>query len=337
VTCLAASAEAPVDGKPAPAAAETAAAKETAAPAAHAAELPIVVVGSRSVTMAEFESLVREAMRQKYYHGKVPDAQVVELQREVANRIVTNTLLLEEARRRELRPDAEKIQKVVQSYDERYGASEGWKKNREQMLSQVVPELKKRDVLEQLERSVRDVPAPTDKEVADFYAARQELFTEPEKLRLSVILLRVDPGVGQVGWNKAMEEGRSIYKRLKAGADFAELARIHSGDQSADRGGDMGYLHKGMIPPALQAQIDTFKVGEIQEPITTLHGIAIMRVDERVTPKLRPLAEVKDRAADLLRRERGEEAWKAFSEKLRSGATYTIREERFAELAARLQ
>lgn len=311
--------------------------KSAPAAAAPAAEVPVVVVGARSVAMPEFESLVREAMRQKYYHGKVPEAQVVELQREVANRIVNNTLLLEEAKRRDLRPDQAKLAKIVQGYDERYGGSEGWKKNREQMLGQLMPELEKRDLLEQLERSVRDVPAPSQKEVAEFYAAKQELFTEPEKLRLSLILLKVDPGAGKLAWDKAMEEGRAIHKRLKNGADFAELAKIHSGDQSAERGGDMGYLHKGMIPAALQEQIDKFKVGEIQEPLQTLHGIAIMRVDERVPPKVRALADVRERASDLLRRERGEAAWQAFMETLRKGATYTIREERFAELAARLQ
>ena len=302
-----------------------------------AAATPVVKVNGKSVSPAEFEAVVRQAMRQKFYHGKVPEAQVIELQREIANNIVNNNLLLAEAKRRGIKPNQEKIQQTVRGYDERYGSSANWKENREKMLGNVVPELEQRDLLDQLERTVREVPAPKEAEVRAFYESRKDLFTEPEKLRLSVILLSVDPSAGKVAWDKAMEEGKAIYARLKGGANFAELARIHSGDKSAEQGGDMGYLHQGMLPQAIQAKVDGFKVGEVQEPMTTLHGIAIFRVDERVAPKLRQYPEVKERAADLLRRERGDEAWKKLVAQLRAKAKFSIDEAQFTVLAARLQ
>jgi len=312
-------------------------AQDGAAKNESAAAKPIVTVGALAVSMPEFELAVRQAMRKKFYHGKVPEAQVVELQREVADQIVNQTLLLDEAKRRGIQPRAEKMKLAVSGFDERYGSSANWKENRERMLGQVVPELERRDVLGQLEQSVRDVPVPKEEEVAAFYDGRKDLFTEPEKLRLSLILLKVDPSSGKVVWDKAKEEGQAIHKRLLAGADFAELAKLHSGDESASRGGDMGYLHRGMLPEDLQVKVDSFKLGEIQEPMVTLHGVAILRVDERVPPKLRAYKDVRDRAADLLRRERGDRAWQDLIAKLRKNTPFTIQEERFAELAARLQ
>lgn len=302
-----------------------------------AAARPIVTVGTLAVSMPEFELAVRQAMRKKFYHGKVPEAQVVELQREVADQIVNQTLLLDEAKRRGIQPRAEKMKQAVSGFDERYGNSANWKENRERMLGQVVPELERRDVLEQIEQSVREVPVPKEEEVQAFYEARKDLFTEPEKLRLSLILLKVDPSSGKLVWDKAKEEGQAIHKRLLAGADFAELAKLHSGDESASRGGDMGYLHRGMLPEDLQVKVDSFKLGEIQEPMVTLHGVAILRLDERVPPKLRAYKDVRDRATDLLRRERGDRAWQDLIAKLRKTTPFTIQEERFAELAARLQ
>jgi len=298
---------------------------------------PVVKVGALTVTMPEFETAVRQAMRKKYYHGKVPEAQVIALQHEVADQIVNQALLLAEAKRRGIKPREEKIKEAVSGFDERYGKSANWKENRERMLAQVVPELERRDVLEQLEHSVRDVPVPKDAEVLAFYESRKDLFTEPEKLRLSLILLKVDPSSTKVVWDKAKEEGQAIYKRLLAGADFGELARLHSGDESASRGGDMGYLHRGMLPEELQAKVDGFKVGVVQEPIVTLHGVAILRLDERVPPKLRDYKDVKERAAELLRRDRSNQAWQDLIAQLRKATPFTIQEERFAELASRLQ
>ena len=298
---------------------------------------PVVVVGSRTVGAAEFELAVRQAMRQKFYHGKVPEAQVIELQRDVANQIVDRTLLLDEVARRGIKPDAEKVRAVVSGFDQRYGESATWKENRETMLARVVPAIEQRDTLEQLERSVRNVPRPNVDEVRAFYETKKELFTEPEKLRLSVILLTVDPAAPKLSWDKAEEEGRAIFARLKAGADFAELARIHSADESGPRGGDMGYLHRGMLPEALQERVDSFKVGEVQEPLVTLRGVALFRLDEKVPPKLRAFDQVKDRATELLQRSRGDDAWNALIAGLRAGAQYSIREERFAEIATRLK
>ena len=285
----------------------------------------------------EFEAEVRAAMRQKYYHGTVPEAQIVALQRDVANRMVDEILLVEEAKRRGINPRAEKMDQVAADFDKRYGGSPNWQQNREQMLGRVRPELERRDMLEQIEQAVRDVPVPPEAEVRAYYESKKELFTEPERTRLSLILLKVDPSSPRSAWDKANEESQAIYKRLKAGADFAELARLHSGDESAARGGDMGYLHRGMLQEAIQSKVDDFKVGEVQEPIMTLHGPAIIRVNDRVAAKLRSYEDVKVRAAELCRREKSDAAWKNLAASLRSKTDVRVREDMFGEISARLR
>lgn len=312
------------------------------APAAHAqtavqAQDAVIEVAERKVSLPEFETAVRQAMRQKFYHGKVPEPQVIELQREVANQIVDRVLLLQEAQRRDIKPHAATIADAVAGFERRYGASSNWQQNRDKMLANVVPELEQRNMLEQLEKSVRDVAVPAPAEVQAFYEARPELFTEPEKLRLSVIQLTVDPSSTKLVWDKALEEAKAIHKRLLAGADFAELAKIHSGDASSAKGGDMGYLHRGMLSPELHDKLDGFKPGVVQEPIVTLHGVAIFRLDERVAPRLHSFDKVQGRASDLLRRERSDGAWKGLIARLRQDAKFSIREERFSEIAARLK
>jgi parvulin-like peptidyl-prolyl isomerase len=298
---------------------------------------PVIVVGEHSVTLTEFEAVVRQAMRQKFYHGKVPEAEIQSLLQETADQIVNDTLLVDEATRRGMKPSKQKIDQALAGYDERYGSNPNWKQNRAAMLGRLVPEMERRDLLDQIDQAARDVAPAPDSEVRAFYEARKDLFTEPEKLKLSLILLLVDPSSGSAVWDKAMEEGKAIHKRLKAGGDFAEAARLHSGDESAARGGDLGYVHRGMLPEALQAKIDGFKVGEIQEPMVVLQGVAIIRVDDRTAPRVRAFEDVKSRAAELHKRERGDVARKDLITKLRGQAKFAIRKEQFGEIVGRLK
>lgn len=290
------------------------------------------VVGATVITSQEYDSAFNEAKRQKFYHRKPPESQVSALQREVGDRLINRALLLAEAGRRGLKPDREKINKTIAGYDARYGNSEQWKQNRQQLLPGLVQQLERQDLLERLEKTVRGGPPPTDRQVQAYYDAHREQFTEPEKVRLSVILLKVDPSSAQIVWDKAREEAGQIVKRLKGGADFAGLARLHSGDTSSQKGGDVGYLHRGMLQDAMQKVIDGLKSGAISEPVTVLEGVAIVRLEDRQPAEPRPFADVKARAAGLWERERAEEQWSRFIARLRKATTIHVDESRYPSL-----
>jgi parvulin-like peptidyl-prolyl isomerase len=171
---------------------------------------------------------------------------------------------------------------------------------------------------------VRKVPEPMADEVRAFYDSHQALFTEPEKLHLSAILLTVDPSAPKAVWDQARSEASAIHARLLNGADFAETARLHSSGKEAERGGDLGYVHRGMLPEALEQKIDEFTIGVPAEPLTLLEGVAIFRLDERKTAKLRAFEDVSGRARDLARRDREEAAWASLMTSLRSAAEVKI-------------
>jgi parvulin-like peptidyl-prolyl isomerase len=111
-----------------------------------------------------------------------------------------------------------------------------------------------------------------------------------------------------------------LVRQLRQGADFAELARLHSQDASAEAGGDLGYLHRGMLGSTAEQALAPLAPGEVSEPVRLLEGIAIFALRERRTPRLSPLAEVRARAAELCRRERSDQARRALLARLRAGA-----------------
>lgn len=292
---------------------------------ASVAVLPLyATVNGKPVTQAEFHSAYSAFLRQKYYHGQVPQDQLEQARREVSDKLIDRILFLEEIDRRGIIADTAEIEKQIQVYEQRYASNPNWQKSREVMLPGLRQQLAQQDRLSRLEQVVRDVPVPTLEEVKAFYATKPELFTEPEKVRLHTILLAVDPSSAQPVWDAAMREAEAIVKRIRGGADFAEQARMASKDASAEQGGDMGYLHRGMLPESLQAKVDQFKPGEVSEPIQMLQGVGVFRLDDRISPKLQDFSRVAERAADLLHRERKEKAWQDLVTKLRSTAKIVI-------------
>jgi parvulin-like peptidyl-prolyl isomerase len=306
------------------------------APAAAAASAPKAIfarVGDAVVTREEYNAAFNAASRGKFYHGKPPEAEIAAMQREVGDQLVARILLIREAKLRGIKADPAEVQKTVQSYDQRYANSEQWKKSRDKMLANVIPRLEEDSMLAQLEKSVRNVAKPGVKEVKAYYAAHPEKFTEPEQLRVAVILLKVDPSAPRETWIKADEEAKEIANKLRAGADFAALARARSADGSAQQGGDMGYLHGGMLPDGTQQVLNAMKLGEISNPVQLLEGMAVFRLTDRKVSKLNSFDTVQDRAQDLLQRDQADQAWKKLIADLRKKTPAQIDQSQFLPLA----
>jgi len=303
-------------------AAEPVVASVAAAPA-QAGEMIYARVDGKPITLAQFNALFAETLRERYYHAKVPEGQDAVVRQQVTDRLVDRLLLLEDARRRGLQPDEQSIARGLAAADAKYAGTPMWKE-RDRLLAELREILANQSLIEQLGKRVREVPQPTAAEVRAYFDSHLDMFTVPEKLRLSVILLRVDPAAPLEDWSKALEQAQGIHRQLLAGADFAELARQRSGDSSAKDGGDLGYLHRGMLPPTLHFEIDKLQVGVPSEPIRGLEGYSVFRLAERVPARHQEYARGESRARDLLLRERQEAAWKQNIERLRSAAKIEI-------------
>lgn len=304
-------------------------------PPSQAAPAPGVfaIVGDVAITHQDYEVAFAQAARSKFYHGKPPENAVAALQREVGQSLVDEVLLVKEARRLGLQPDEGAVQQTLDEYERRYRGNAQWLANRERLLPGIAAKLQRDSLVEQLKRQVRQVGAPTSEQLQQYYEQHQDKFTTPEQVRLSVILLKVDPSSAQAKWDSAKEEGAALVARLRAGADFRELANLHSGDRSAEKGGDMGLVHVAMLPDAVEEVLAKLKPGEISDATYLLEGVAIFRIEERRESRLNPLEAVRQRAADLWARDQGERAWTALLVRLREQTPVQVDDSRYLPLA----
>lgn len=73
----------------------------------------------------------------------------------------------------------------------------------------------------------------------------------------------------------------ALKERIENGTAFEELAKIHSDDLSAAKGGELGWLNPGDTVPEFERMMDSLKPGEVSAPVQSPFGWHIIQVQER--------------------------------------------------------
>lgn len=149
----------------------------------------------------------------------------------------------------ELKPTAENLSKMGMTIEEL----------RQQVECQIL-----------MEKIVSKAVIVTEKEIRDYFERYKANFAKPEEIKASHIVLRTEV------------EAKAILSQLKAGADFAELARKESIDPTTkEKGGDLGFFSRGKMIPAFEEAAFALEAGEFSEVVETPYGYHIIKVDEK--------------------------------------------------------
>ncbi len=132
-------------------------------------------------------------------------------------------------------------------------------------------------------------------EVKAFYDGNPQYFTEPEAIRASEILIKVDSKAEAAKKEEARKKLVDIQKRLQKGEDFAILAKDFSQSASATQGGDLGMLPRGSMPKAFDDAAFSLKPGEVSNVVETELGFHLIKVHEKRPEKIVPFKEVEER------------------------------------------
>ena len=92
------------------------------------------------------------------------------------------------------------------------------------------------------------------------------------------ILIKVNELVSA---EEAQRKVIALKERIDNGADFADLARLHSNDLSAAKGGDLGWMYQGDTVPEFEREMDSLTIGQVGKPVQSPFGWHVIQVLER--------------------------------------------------------
>ncbi len=134
-----------------------------------------------------------------------------------------------------------------------------------------------------------------EEELIAYYDDHKDEFLQGEQANARHILIRVAPDATEEERGEAEVRANGVASIANQGADFAELAAIHSEDPgSKDNGGDLGWFDRGRMVEEFEDAVFSAKPGEIVGPVKSQFGYHIIRVEAFRPEHQQPFEEVEE-------------------------------------------
>lgn len=172
-----------------------------------------------------------------------------------------------------------------------------------------------------IEENINKKVTVSQEEISKYYTGHLEEFQHPDVVRTSHILIPA----GETAQQDALAKKRadSILERAKKGEDFAKLAKEYSIDETASRGGDIGYNAKDQLVPEYGEAAFSLPVGGVQL-IKTSSGYHIIKVTDKKKEGLYPLEEIKDQLGQFLKAQKAQAEYNKLINQLRDQALIEV-------------
>lgn len=168
-------------------------------------------------------------------------------------------------------------------------------------------------------RRLTTLTEPGEDEIRQFFVDHPETLRGPERVRLSHILIALDPDDPE----QALESAQRLKRRTER-EDFAELARQHSICASAPGGGDLGWIRRQDVDAALADAAFSQIVGTVSNPVRTPYGFHLLKVVDHEIPAPPQLEDARPRIVGFLKKARGAKMLEEWVATLRCNAEIIV-------------
>ena len=295
-------------------------AAEKKAPAEKAAS-----VNGVAISKNDFDRELGFFLKRANQRGQqVPEAQMGAMKNQVLDSLIDRELLYQESQKKGIKVDPKEVSDQLQQIKQRYPSEDEFKN----LLADMG--LTESDVQNQISRGMaiqelidKEVKAKInigDEEVKSYYDANPQLFQQPEQIKASHILIKVDADAPQAKKDEAREKIETVREKAKKGEDFGALAKTYSEGPSGPNGGDLGYFRRGQMVKPFEEAAFSLKPNETSDIVETRFGYHLIKVVDKKPAQKVAYAEVKERLSEHLKKQKMDSEAETYIQGLRSGA-----------------
>ena len=155
-----------------------------------------------------------------------------------------------------------------------------------------IPEKRKANYIVIDSAKVSERVQVTREDLMRYYNQHRDEYRVPDEVNLRLIQVRTPPPgadgkVDQKAVDAAKQKADDILKKIKAGANFADLAKKQSDDPSKENGGELGWIGRGRIPD-IEDQIFALNKGQTTDVLRSALGFNIVQVEDKRTAREEP-------------------------------------------------
>ena len=243
-------------------------------------------VNGIDIPMKELEQEYNQAVKQIEASGKsIDSAKTAEVKKSLLEGMINQELLFQESKKQKIAVTDENVSASLKQVKGNFPDDAAFKAAlKDANLSEAELSTRIRRGLTIngfIDAQITQKTEVSDAEVKAYYDAHPDAFKQAEQVHASHILVKVAENASESDRKAAMAKIEKIQARLKAGEDFAALAKETSDCPSAAEGGDLGFFERGKMVPEFETAAFSLKPGETSPVVKTMFGYHLIKVSER--------------------------------------------------------
>ena len=285
----------------------------------------VAMVNDAVITQAELDSQMNTVVDRLKASGRLPDvSQLDQIRTQVLENLIARELLYQESQKRHITISQETVNEQLVNLKAQFPneAEFNTALTRMNLTEASIKEKLERDL--SLKKLIDDEVAPkvmlSDSEIRAFYDNNPQAFKQPERVKASHILIKVDPEADASQKAEAKKKIDSIQAKVQKGEDFGALAKKYSEGPSASKGGDLGYFARGQMVKPFEDATFALKPGEVSGVVETKFGYHLIKVTDKKPETTVAYNDVKERLEQFLKQKKIQEEINVYVKRLEEKA-----------------
>jgi hypothetical protein len=209
----------------------------------------IATVNGVAITERQVSSEYARLLPRTAFHQSLDESKQAALRSKAFDNLVEKELKIQDARELGLKIDKKEVDQELERLISKYPSKKVFKERLEKSgfaMKDVVNEIERRKLAESAyQNQVIDQVHVTEADARSYYDANKETFVLPVRYRLRNILIKVPPLANSFEKKTLEDKANEVAAKVKEGMPFEEAVEKYSEGKEKEKGGDMGFLHKG--------------------------------------------------------------------------------------------